>query len=449
MKKKGFTLVELLAVIALLAILVILALPRIISYLRKAKEDAFSIECKEIIDTAKKQWFGLYANDPREKVYSRCRDGSCSVVLDMSMRDALEYYVYVNQFGKVERVYITDGIHQFIEDNGELLNSITSENATVLSDEVQKVEDLNEHEVIHIKNNIVTVNDQDITSPNTDAKYKCKRATTLHTETCTQTKDFCKGAGYTATGKMKTNIVSYGNLGTRGKLAPGDAFDCDVNGDGEYNSTNERFYFVNYYFDTKELKYNNDYVVLLYYSNVSNGVPSNAHEPYDLTNENHHGPQTAASHLPTTSQWKNVKLKETNRQMLAEEKGNHNKKKTVYGDELPVFSYAGKAARLITAKEIFDNCGVYQQTGNAKIDELADCIFLFESTKFADNTNIAYGSWTETPRYGKGSNNTRDINTVTATYRNWNFYRANNEVHDKQKQATKPAIDVKISDIEF
>ncbi len=450
MKKKGFTLVELLAVIAILAILVIIALPRILAYYKRFKKDSFLIECKEIIDTSKKQWFSAYANRPTAKVYSKCKDGSCSTVLDMSSREALEYYVDVNRWGKVEKVYITDGEFQYIEDNGELLNNISSENTTELLEEVQTVANLNEHEIIEIKDSKVIVNNQEVTAPpDMETKYKCMRATTLHTEVCSQSKDFCKGAGYTTTGKRKTNIVSYGNLGTKGKLSPGDAFDCDVNGDGEYNPTNERFYFVNYYYDTKKQRYDNDYVVMLYYSNVSNGVPSNAHEPYDLTNENHHGPQTAAMHLPSTSQWKNIRLKETNRQILAEEKGNHNKTKTAYGDSLPVFSYSGKAARLITAKEIFDNCGVNKETGNAKIDELADCIFLFESTKFANNSNIAYGMWTETPRYGKSNSGTRDINTVTSTYRNWNFYRANNDVHDKQKQATKPAIDVKISDIEF
>ena len=46
MKKKGFTLVELLAVIAILAILIILALPNIMSLFNNAKENAFITETK-------------------------------------------------------------------------------------------------------------------------------------------------------------------------------------------------------------------------------------------------------------------------------------------------------------------------------------------------------------------------------------------------------------------
>ena len=447
MKRKGFTLVELLAVIAILAILVLIALPNVLRFYYDFKKKAFLVECKEIIDTSKKQWFSEYANKPKEIIYSRCMDGSCSIVLDMSARKEIEYYLLLDRRGEVNRVYITDGIFQYIEDNGELLNNMNGENTTELLEEVQTIADLNEHEIIEIKDSKVIVNNQEVTSES-NFNYKCKRATTLHQEKCTQTKDFCKGAGYTKTGSKKTDVITYGNLGTRGKLSAGDAFDCDVNGDGRYDPVRERFYFVNYYFDTKKLKYDYSYVVLLYYSNVSYGVPSNSHEPYDLTNENHHGSQTAALHMPTTTQWPNVRLKESTRQILAEERGNHNKKSNAYGD-LPLFNYKDKAARLITAKEIFDPCGVYKETGRASINELASCIFLFENTKFASDSYISYGMWTETPRYGKSNTGTRDINTATATYRNWNFYRANNDVHDKQKQATKPAIDVKISDIEF
>ena len=66
----------------------------------------------------------------------------------------------------------------------------------------------------------------------------CKRATTLHTETCSQTSTslYCIGDGYTASGSMKTTTITYGNLGTKGTLTSGDAFDCDVNGDGVYDS---------------------------------------------------------------------------------------------------------------------------------------------------------------------------------------------------------------------
>ena len=48
MNKKGFTLVELLAVIAILALLVIIALPNVLSMFNEAKKDIFLIEAKTI-----------------------------------------------------------------------------------------------------------------------------------------------------------------------------------------------------------------------------------------------------------------------------------------------------------------------------------------------------------------------------------------------------------------
>ena len=48
MKKKGFTLVELLAVIAILAILVIIALPNVLSMFTDAKKSTFKTEVQTL-----------------------------------------------------------------------------------------------------------------------------------------------------------------------------------------------------------------------------------------------------------------------------------------------------------------------------------------------------------------------------------------------------------------
>ena len=56
MKKNGFTLVELLAVIAILAILVIIALPNVMGMFNTAKKNSFSNEVKEVIKQGKTQF---------------------------------------------------------------------------------------------------------------------------------------------------------------------------------------------------------------------------------------------------------------------------------------------------------------------------------------------------------------------------------------------------------
>lgn len=73
MRKRGFTLVELLAVIAILAILVIIALPNIINFYKKAKINTNSINTQNIIKTAKQFYFKnpntRFEND--EDIYSK------------------------------------------------------------------------------------------------------------------------------------------------------------------------------------------------------------------------------------------------------------------------------------------------------------------------------------------------------------------------------------------
>ena len=139
----------------------------------------------------------------------------------------------------------------------------------------------------------------------------CKRATTLHTETCNNNEGCAdpaeEGFGpdeeyqYSPGEYNIGDTITYGSLGTPGTLASGDAFDCDVNGDGIYNATNERFYYIT------ELDTNNSYGVLIYYNNVDDVC-------YDSDlNAIQHGPITAKTKLPTTSQWKNVSLSNTTR----------------------------------------------------------------------------------------------------------------------------------------
>ena len=56
MKKKGFTLVELLAVIAILAILIIIALPNILEMFNKAKKDSFVNEVRSSFRSAQQKF---------------------------------------------------------------------------------------------------------------------------------------------------------------------------------------------------------------------------------------------------------------------------------------------------------------------------------------------------------------------------------------------------------
>ncbi len=217
----------------------------------------------------------------------------------------------------------------------------------------------------------------------------CKRATVLHTEICNQSDSnyYCSGSGY-ATG----DTVTYGNLGTTGVLTSGDAFDCDVNGDGVYDPTTERFYYVS----GKDGNNNSDYATLIYYNNVSNGVPDNANG-YALVLEddyiaaggtdysssgNSKGPLTAIKQLPTIKQWSNISLNNTKRNIT-------DKEGTV---KVTDFSYEGYAARLLTVQEVSSACGI--TVGSSKTGELDSCQYLMENIQYT-NSSLKGGYWLE------------------------------------------------------
>ena len=217
-----------------------------------------------------------------------------------------------------------------------------------------------------------------------ECTYKtiCKRATTLHTEECqhTDTNNFCSGAGYTIDGSKKTTTITYGSLGTKGTLTSGDAFDCDVNGDGVYNEATERFYYLT------DLDNNSSYAVLFYYTDVGTSA-------YDESGSNLNGPVTAKTKLPTIEQWKNVSLAFPIRAITTDNGAN-----TVNGTELPTdFSYSGYAARMLSINEVARACGVSSYTELWEDQSMSTkCTYLLEDTDFSSSKGkVTY--WLENP----------------------------------------------------
>ena len=158
----------------------------------------------------------------------------------------------------------------------------------------------------------------------------CKRATTLHTGSSTYTGG---------------NTVEFGQLGTKGTLAVGDAFDCDVNGDGTYDAETERFYYVT--------NLNSNTAILIYYNNTdSKGANASAETTY-YTNS-YSGPITAETYLPPTSLWSKVGLINKKRQIISDNGDNFLKIQTGADSyihyKLPIYNYKS-AARLLTYDE--------------------------------------------------------------------------------------------------
>lgn len=166
----------------------------------------------------------------------------------------------------------------------------------------------------------------------------CKRAKTLHSITCTSysTEGYCKA---TKAGSGQDSIT-FGQIGTSGKLASGDAFDCDVNGDGTYDAATERFYYVS--------DLNSSTAILIYYT-YTNRYPYNAQ-----SSNSYSGPITAVGALPTTTEWSNISLVQKTSQIYNNEGGTtvkvYSSSPTPSSYTLPKYTYT-TAARLLTLTE--------------------------------------------------------------------------------------------------
>ncbi len=383
-KNKGFTLIELLAVIVLLAILMVVAVPKILNVIENSRKSAAESSIKLV-------------------------------------KDAIRLQVTSGSMMGTNLVSDESGCYIFNFDDQEKGNAkeLKLKNKEKLSGTIKYCNG-------NFTNSTLVFDGQDMKT------IVCKRATKLHTEECVQTdsKLYCSGTGLTG------KTITYGSLGTKEKLVSGDAFDCDVNGDGIYDSDTERFYYVSDYYNTSTKDFEDNTAVLIYYNNLSKGKPSNSITyAYDLSGKNNNGPETAIEELPSTSEWKNVSLSSSVR-TIATEKGTNN----TTGGSLPdSFNYAGKSARLLTVQEINKACGI--TAGNLIRGELDTCNYLMENTKYSNASNAAYAWWLENPRSGYSGN----AWIVFGFDRNVD----NSTVSNAGGRGVRPAIEVLKSNIEY
>ena len=141
MNKKGFTLVELLAVIAILVILVIIALPNVMGMFNTAKKRSFYNEVRIIYNAAEETYFSDSFNNNGSLVYARSEiENSCQRKLDLSGRTNLYYYVELNKYGKIQRIYVKDDKFQYVlEKNDIQLTDILLEDVTEPEEDDEKL----------------------------------------------------------------------------------------------------------------------------------------------------------------------------------------------------------------------------------------------------------------------------------------------------------------------
>ena len=103
MKNKGFTLVEILAVIAILALLVIIALPNVLKMFNQAKKDVFLTDAKNIYKEISKKY--ISENMKGNKISNISNNNN---KLDMDTND-LKYNVKLNNDGSIKKFEVSNG----------------------------------------------------------------------------------------------------------------------------------------------------------------------------------------------------------------------------------------------------------------------------------------------------------------------------------------------------
>ena len=131
MNRKGFTLVELLAVIAILALLVIIALPNVLSMFNNAKKDLFLTEAKNVFkESAKKYISDNMHSSKEENTYCKSKTDSKNP-LDMDSNNTY-YYIEKDSMGRTTKIVIWNEsgyVAKAIGDNVKL-NSLNSDTVT-------------------------------------------------------------------------------------------------------------------------------------------------------------------------------------------------------------------------------------------------------------------------------------------------------------------------------
>ena len=446
MKNKGFTLIELLAVIIILGILMLIAIPSVTNYINNSRKETYVNTVSELIKGASIMVNSgeIEVNDPNTTYYVPVS------AIKTENGEARSPY------GKFEPAYIAvtyDGEtydYYFIgKDEADMGTDTLIKSDNLNKDSIKSgVDDIPTSIGVDGRENIIvynpdlsikeTKNSTDYINGNNGEKIVCKRAKSLHSAECNRSDGYGCDAVHN-----QGDVFTLGNLKSNGSvISAGDAFDCDVNDDGNFDDYEERFYYV-----SSSTKEDREVATFIYSANYKyNRMSTNfdgiqysllsdiqAIDPSVTEADNIHGPVTTIKQLPKITKWKNKLLITEQTRNIVNELGS---KTTVDGTIVESFTYTGCAARLLTFQEIEEACGP-NSTSTGYFD---NCTYFMENTRYFE-TDSSKGSYywnTETPKSGEAMR----VYHTNSVMRNLNTNDA--VVH---AVGTRPAIDVYLDNV--
>lgn len=139
MKNKGFTLVELLAVIAILAILVIVAMPNVLGMFNQAKVSSFVTEVQKIMDTATTTFTKDALINSGKTVYYSSTENVALKTKPLNMSgNQKNYFIEMDRNGNFKRVVVYDSNYCYDIHASGTNGKIDSSKSKMIIDEINK-----------------------------------------------------------------------------------------------------------------------------------------------------------------------------------------------------------------------------------------------------------------------------------------------------------------------